>query len=72
MLETSDQTVDREVIQPGRDHLSEGWRLSDALRAAHAEHRQGQGAALALVAEPRQLGLARHANGQRDIAAFIA
>ncbi len=36
MFEAGDQTVDREIVQPGRDDLGKAGRLLAALRAAHA------------------------------------
>ncbi|MNE80258.1 hypothetical protein D3C80_1768080 [compost metagenome] len=71
VLEAGDQAVDREVVSPGRNHSFKRRRLLEALAARQAGSGQGQGAGLAVIAEPGQLGFAGHANGRGAIGRFI-
>lgn len=72
VLETGDQTVDGKAVSPGRGDPLEGGRLFQALAARQARGGQGQGAGLAVIAQPGQLGFTGHADRRDVVCGFCA
>jgi len=72
MLEAADQAIDGEAVAPGGDDLFKGRRVFLALAADQTVQRQGQGADLALLHQPGQLGFAGVAHTIGRLSGFIA
>ncbi|MNP17876.1 hypothetical protein D3C76_1103220 [compost metagenome] len=72
VFETGDERVDGEGVMPGRLDPFEGRRVFAALPTRQAGHRQGQGAHLAALVQPRQFGFAGYAEWVGIVGALIA
>ncbi|EJT84432.1 hypothetical protein PPS11_22244 [Pseudomonas putida S11] len=72
VLETADQRVHRKAEMPQCKHLLEGRCAALALSASQAGHRQWQGAAQAMIAQPGQFLLAGDTQRIGLLGRFIA
>ncbi|MCY1441926.1 hypothetical protein D9M71_582660 [compost metagenome] len=72
VLEPADQRIQRKTVVPGRLNPVEGRCTAAALAAGQTVHRQRQGAHLAAIFQPGQVGFAGDAKRVGLVGGFIA